>query len=437
MNLKLLLLALFFCSSAYTQSNYRKGYIIGIQGDTLKGYINYREQLRNPSAFFFKSLPEGKTAQEITVHNAQKVVVEGYKSFERFKVSISMNEKDYNRLEINANPPDRTDTVFLALVIKGDKAGLYSYRDKLKDRFYVVVPAQGEPTELLTKEEIQGNQVSTLRTYRKQLYQIAVNSHTSTPELARLIESASYSGTSLKRIVSKINTVNEKEFAAGMQSPRKGTFFAGAGLNVSSITYKGKNLINANGLDNNGGPAYKAQTKTTSVTPVISVGYDLFFRPSVRRSFLRTEIRVTAVRSETNSMYKFSPPYTEELTNRYKLRGIFLSLDPQFGYNLYNQHKLKIYATAGLSLRYSSYPSQTLYQTSNKQGPGYIGKVVEKYIRLRSLTAVPAASAGVLVNKKIFASFTWFNASELKDIHNLANESVKYRPVYINVGLVF
>lgn len=438
MNGKMMLLpVLLFCSAAYSQSNFKKGYIIDIQGDTLPGYINYKEQVRNPAAFSFKSLLDDKTVREITVHNAQKAVIEGYKSFERFKVSISMNEKDYNRLETNANPPDRTDTVFLAVVVKGDKASLYSYRDKLKDRFYVVVPSQGGPVELLTKEEMQGNQVSTLRTYRRQLYQIAVDSHTSTPELVRWMESASYSRTSLKNIVSKINTVNEKESGAGIHGSRKGAFFAGAGLNFSSITYKGKTLINANGLDNNGGPAYKDQTKTTSVMPVVSLGYDLFFHPAVQRSFLRTEIRATAVRSETNSLYKFSPPYTEELTNRYKLLGVFLSLDPQFGYNLYNQNKLKIYATAGLSLRYSFYPSQTLYQTSNKQGPGYTEKIEEKYIRLRSFTAAPTAGAGVLINKKIFASVTWFNASELKDIHNVANESVKYRPIHLNVGFVF
>ena len=439
MRCKILLLpvALLVFFSAHTQSNFRKGFIINSQGDTLQGFINYKEQVRTPTAFSFKPFSDEKTVQDITVHNARKVVIEGYKSFERFKVSISMNEKDYNKLEVNPHPADRADTVFLAVVIKGDKAGLYAYRDKLKDRYYVLVPQQTAPEELVTKEEMQGNQVSTLPAYRKQLYQIAVNSHSSTPELARSIESAAYSRTSLKNIVSKINTVNEQEFGTGMQGSRKGVFFAAAGLNYSSITYKGKTLINADGLNVNGAPAYKDQTKTTSIMPLISAGYDLFFHPAVQRSFLRTELRATAARSETHSLYKFQPPYTEELNNRYKLLGIFLSLDPQFGYNLYNQNHLKIYATAGFSLRYSVYPSQTLYQTSNKQGPGYTETLVEKYIRLRSFTAVPTASAGVLINRKIFASLTWFNQSELKDVHNVANESVKYRPIHVNLGFVF
>ena len=432
-----LLLALFITSAARAQYNFKSGYVISLQGDTLRGYINYQERTRTPVQFLFRSMPDDKTTTPYTVHNARKVVIEGNESYERFEVSISMNEKDYSRLELNAHPLQRTDTVFLAVVSKGDKVNLYAYRDKLKDRFYTLVAPQSTPVELEIREDIQGaQQVATQNLYRQQLYKIAVDNRVYSPELKRIIESASYSKTSLRNIVSRINTVNEEPAHTGIKY-RKGVFFAGVGINSSSIVYKGSNILNANGLDKNGNPAYKDETKTSSVLPVVSAGYDLFFHPAVQRSFLRAEIRATAVQSKVSSFYKFPAPYTEELNNSYKLTGVFLSLDPQLGYNFYQRQNLKVYASAGLSVRYSFYPKQTLQQHTNMQGSGYSNKVVDNYFTMRSITATPLVNAGVVLNSKLCASVTWFNKNELRSVHTTTNQSVTYRSLIFSVGYRF
>jgi len=439
MNIKILalLFVLIFSSSAYAQYNFKKGYIIALQGDTMQGYINYKEWSRTPTSFLFKSISDEKTLQTYTIYNARKCVIEGYVMYERFEVSVSMNENDYRRLEFNVNPPYKTDTVFLKVIIRGDRITLFAYRDELKDRFYVLASPQTTPVELSIKQEMRGTQVATLYTYRQQLDRIASGYPTYTPELRKLIESASYSKTRLKKIAGKINSVNDKEVASGEKVIKRSSFFINTGLNYSKLTFKGQNLVNANGLDSSGNPAYKNETRTHSYLPVISTGYDFFFHPAIQRSYLRIEVMATAIQSKVTSVYKFPRPYDEELTNKYKFFGVFLSLNPQLVFNILHQHKLKIYAGAGVSFRYAFYPEQTIHQITNKQGPGYSDKILQNYFKMKSFSAVPILHAGAIINKKFRASLTWFKPSELTNVHSSPKESVKERSVQISLAYLF
>jgi hypothetical protein len=51
--------SLFFCLPLFSwaQSNYKQGRVVTLQGDTLRGYINYREWPYNPEEFAFKAQP--------------------------------------------------------------------------------------------------------------------------------------------------------------------------------------------------------------------------------------------------------------------------------------------------------------------------------------------------------------------------------------------
>ena len=201
MNYKLLTFFFFliFSSFLYSQSNFKKGYIISLQGDTLKGYIDYKESAKTPSKFVFKSLLEEKSIEYYTAHNTQKIVIEGYDLFESFEVLLSMNEIDYNNIEAEANPVKKKDTVFLKVISKGDRINLYSYRDQLKDRFFILAVPQTMPEELEFKIQKRDNQLSAINTYRIQLNQIASKYPDYTSELKSLIESASYSRPDLKK----------------------------------------------------------------------------------------------------------------------------------------------------------------------------------------------------------------------------------------------
>lgn len=259
-----LLLTLIVSALAYAQSDFKKGYLITLQGDTLYGFIDYKGWTRTPTHFSFKDAAGEKALRDYTVRDIQKLVIEGYASYERFAVSVSMNEVDYNRFDPASNALYKRDTVFLKLLAQGNNMNLYAYRDKLKDRFYVLVPPATTPVELHRSIEMENQNITDVLAYRQQLDEMASPHPTYTPHVKALIASASYSENGLVKIVNQINAVPETETAAIKRKDKKGRFFAGAGINYSRITYKGDQLIiNANGLDANGNPAYREKTTTS------------------------------------------------------------------------------------------------------------------------------------------------------------------------------
>lgn len=56
----LLLIFIFLPFLLIAQANYKKGFVVTSQGDMLRGFIDYREWVRNPEEVKFKSNRETK-----------------------------------------------------------------------------------------------------------------------------------------------------------------------------------------------------------------------------------------------------------------------------------------------------------------------------------------------------------------------------------------
>ncbi len=434
--LSALFLIVLFSTPSAAQSNLKKARIVTLRGDTLHGYVNYRERTRTPTHFTFKNTASAKRS-DYTVRNARNVMIEDTESYERFAVALSMNEVNFTRFDPAVSVVDVIDTVFLKVITTGSRMNLYGYRDKLKERFYMLVPPSATPVELHRSIDRVDENITDLNTYRQELDQMAAGLSTYTPQLKNEIAAVSYSESGLKKIVNAINGVERPAVpVTERMNHKRGRFFAGAGINVTKITYTGKNLLNANGLDAGGSPVFRDNT-TRSVSPVVSAGYDLFFHPAVARSFLRMELSATPVRSQVASFYKFPAPYDEELTINYKMSGIFVALTPQLGYALYQQPNLSVNISAGPSLRYAVY-KQTFNQDTNKEGPGYSDKTIEDYFELKKLTVVPMAQADILINKKIGVSAGWFVPARLVTNNDDSEmSSVKAGSLHLNARYFF
>jgi hypothetical protein len=122
--------------SLYAQKNYVPGYVVTFSGDTIHGYIDYRNWAKNPRTIKFKNSTQG-VGEELGTNQVSRFFVNG-EYYQRAVVRI--NERNFNMDDLNSQvePKFWNDTTFLLAIIEGDKS---LYHVKLADRedyfFYV------------------------------------------------------------------------------------------------------------------------------------------------------------------------------------------------------------------------------------------------------------------------------------------------------------
>src|ERR1700712_5017910 len=83
------LIAILLPFTIFAQSNYRPGYVIQSNGDTLKGYINYREWDQSPKSIEFKNNTADKQAKEFTSQTARKIQINGLETYVAYAGPLS------------------------------------------------------------------------------------------------------------------------------------------------------------------------------------------------------------------------------------------------------------------------------------------------------------------------------------------------------------
>ncbi|MBK9980884.1 MAG: hypothetical protein IPP15_00425 [Saprospiraceae bacterium] len=126
---------LFFSYTAFSQVNSIPGYLIKLNGDTTRGYIDYRNWKKNPSEISFKSSMDKEWIRfnPLTIAGFS-VADEIYRSSIIEKESI-LNESGDSRYD--SKLITETDTVFLQMLISGSKSLLFLEDDNGTGQLYV------------------------------------------------------------------------------------------------------------------------------------------------------------------------------------------------------------------------------------------------------------------------------------------------------------
>jgi hypothetical protein len=137
--LPILIVALLMAgSNVVGQVNFQPGYVVSLQGDTLKGYIDYRNWERNPKLISFSETPEG-SRQEFHALGIRSFFVSG-DLYEGAIVKVETSSTITDGLTYKFEPELRTDTVFVRTLVRGEKS-LYHYYYTGgpigKDQFYI------------------------------------------------------------------------------------------------------------------------------------------------------------------------------------------------------------------------------------------------------------------------------------------------------------
>jgi hypothetical protein len=388
-----LILLCFFPLFSLAQSNYKSGYVINLKGDTLRGYINFKEWSSNPKNIDFRSALNDKTSQ-LGLADINYFEINGYTSYRAYSVSISTNTVDFNSPPVADDTSSITGTAFLKVLEKGRYVTLYAYKDALKQRFYIKDNDAVVPTELqygMYKDQNSENSIIDKNTYRAQLLQIAEKYNVSSDNLIQQVQQSQYKDYILIPIAEKINGNNAgKNYLISNNPPVR--FYAGAAFVSNSLKFT------------NGDPFYGAQ-HYTSGAPKISIGADVFTNPDVGHLIFRLEmgyspVSFNLVEPENPIAYAANPISGIE---NLKMNIIFIT--PQIIYNFYNAPMLKVFADAGYSINVLSYPTTTFSQTQD-------GKVINTEM-VQGIEASKSNSSnfmfkgGVVISKRfeIYAAY--------------------------------
>jgi hypothetical protein len=90
----------FICASslAFAQSNYHAGYVLKNNGDTLKGFINYREWATSPLSIEFKTIETNTEVLKFNPKTIRSFQINGMENYISFSGNISMNLTELQNL---------------------------------------------------------------------------------------------------------------------------------------------------------------------------------------------------------------------------------------------------------------------------------------------------------------------------------------------------
>jgi hypothetical protein len=388
---KLFSIVFLFPLFSLAQSNYKPGYLVNLKGDTLHGFINYREWNSSPDAIIFKS-GTNANPQKFTVNEIRYFSVEELESYQKYTGLISMDATNTQHLFTVRDTSNKEVSVFLKVLQKGKNIALYSYTDALKSRFFVSETPDYKMSELVYRiyegpETKQGTTVNE-NTYQKQLYALAIKYHTLDDDLTNTFQKTDYTTDDLLAIVSKINRVSKAEIK---RKNDKSSFslFAGLNLNITTISP----AVNS-GLSTQGGYSH------TSYLPGMVIGINGYVNPYTQKLIFRLELSASGAQYKVSYKDKFSPYIQID----YAYNQLTVAVTPQVIYNIYNADKLKFFIGAGFNLDFHNYSGKVF-----KAHDTYEGNITtaDPFLFFTK-TSQGTFKAGSLINRKIelYASYS-------------------------------
>jgi hypothetical protein len=381
--LYIFLLLTFLPTAIFAQSNYHEGYVLKNDGDTLKGYIDYREWAQNPKSIDFKINKGDNQLLKFTPQTIKEFQITGMETYISYTGKISMDGTRFLDLSVGLDTTKQQSSIFLKQLATGDHAMLFYHNDKKKDRFFIAEKNES-PVELKYYQYyINERDIKEISVYRGQLILYINKFNAGNKGLMNEVARARYTQTDLEHLVDEINGVDK---ASNNAKTKKSSnrFFIGAGVNYTQTLYHNINFATV--------------PTSSTISPKIDLGYDVFVNPNVQKFILRADFSLSYIsprlilpasaNSHTNDIYKF---------NQYTA-----SIVPQVLFNFYNKDNLKVYIDAGVSFNLSGYSKTKIIDpNTGTQDPTQQPYDLEPYWANFPL------QVGVMLNKKMEFSFTY------------------------------
>ena len=218
---------------SYGQENYLQAYIVGLTGDTINGYIDYRNWGKNPDRISFK-----KQLQDQPVTHTPLTIKNFGVADEVYSSAVVFNDLSpvlTGELEFGKEPRLEKDTIFLQSLVLGEKS-LYLYKNSLgKELFYI-----GHDTTftLLEYKRYIAEQYSTdVKENKRYLNQLAVYMN-DCPTIQQDFKSLKYTRKSIEKLFQTYYkcTYAQPDFSNQVEKVRT-EFGAIAGLTFNNLQF--------------------------------------------------------------------------------------------------------------------------------------------------------------------------------------------------------
>ena len=160
------LVAIFLSVVCYSQSSYQEGFVVTKSGDSLRGWIDYRQWSKNPTAIKFKRDLASNNPTTYTVDDLALFEIVGRDRYLKAAVTKDMRPVEISELRYatdNVVSYTVSDTVFLRVLLEG-KISLYELNDK-KSHFYVREEGK-DYLELMYIVHLESSVLSEIAAYR-------------------------------------------------------------------------------------------------------------------------------------------------------------------------------------------------------------------------------------------------------------------------------
>ncbi|HEX5025361.1 MAG TPA: hypothetical protein VFV68_08815 [Agriterribacter sp.] len=237
------LLSVFIAISAFGQNINKKGYVLKNNGDTLRGWIHYKNWEKNPQQILFQRDSLTDNVVKFSINDLTFFEITGLDKYVKAIVEKDIRPVDPNNLVQGTENMTKTDTVFLRQIVSGSKIDLYELVDS-KSHFFL--KQANEPYKELSYKVFvnERSNIATQKNYINQLRAVVGNNEMPS-SLENKINNASYKEQDLKEAVVAINKAGGSVYySTGTTSGRriKASLFAGIGGGYSSLRFKGEQV---------------------------------------------------------------------------------------------------------------------------------------------------------------------------------------------------
>ncbi|MBE9584528.1 hypothetical protein IM792_08725 [Mucilaginibacter sp. JRF] len=383
MKLYAFLLGIALPFTAIAQSNYKDGYIVKNNGDTIRGKVDLQEWAITPKTIHFNS---GNGAEQYSPKTIKAFFAEPNYNYVSYTGSISNNHNKFPDVDKLRDTTTHIDTIFLRKVVDApDQLSLFAVNDALKPRYFYSYKNE-QPVELIMYNYyyqptggglVDESMLREEKFFVQQLFNIARQHPEWGTFTIRDFQWLKYRQPDLEKMIYKLNGSKAKSV-----STIGSRFYVGAGLLMPFTSFSGQTRFASGNADSK--PGLK-----------LAAGFDVFGNTSIQRLVFRAELG--AEFSSTSNSADVINSIDDKTTQYYQIKRNAFFITPNLLFNFYSKPGLKVHAGAGLSLVYNKYSSNKIVG-GEKLGDGS-GFYYETY-DMGTLTIALPVQLGIQFNNR-------------------------------------